>query len=179
MQTIKSVFLILGVTLALGLAIWNFMTSPKVAYVRSNYLLDEYTGMKEATDAYHEKQKKWQNTLDSLKHYIENETGKYIQDSVTLSKIQKAEKREHIGQLKTDFYRTSEHYNKLLQEEEEKISENVMKQMNQAIKVYGKKHGFDIILGTLETGNVVYGNESLDVTDQVLEYMNKIFSGEE
>lgn len=54
----------------------------------------------------------------------------------------------------------------------------VWKRINDAVSSYGKEKGCRLILGANGQGNLMYGDESVDKTEEVLEFINKLFDGE-
>jgi len=53
----------------------------------------------------------------------------------------------------------------------------IWKQLDAYIKEYGKSKGYDIILGTNGTGNVMYADDALDATEELMEYINQKYDG--
>jgi outer membrane protein len=51
-------------------------------------------------------------------------------------------------------------------------------EINKYIMEYGKENKFDMIHGVSGEGNLMYADEKLNVTDQVIEYMNNKYDGE-
>ena len=45
--------------------------------------------------------------------------------------------------------------------------------MKKNIREYGKKKGYSLIIGANDSGNLLYGSESKDITNDVLEYLNQ------
>lgn len=54
---------------------------------------------------------------------------------------------------------------------------DVVTHVNAYLKKYGESKGYKIILAATEYGNLAYAEEGLDITDQVLEGLNKEFAG--
>ena len=44
--------------------------------------------------------------------------------------------------------------------------------IDRVIAEYGRKHGYRLIFGAVEAGNVVYGSRGADITDELVEYIN-------
>ena len=49
--------------------------------------------------------------------------------------------------------------------------------INDYVKEYGKKKGYDIIFGASGSGNVMYASEASDLTEDVLKGLNAEFEG--
>lgn len=58
-------------------------------------------------------------------------------------------------------------------EEEDKMLQGVLNQVNSFVEKYGKEKGYDIILGTTLSGSMLYGENTMDITDEVLAELNK------
>lgn len=58
-----------------------------------------------------------------------------------------------------------------------KLSQNVWNRLNTYIKAYAEIKKLKIILGTSGNGNVMYAQESIDITAKILEFSNKKYEG--
>jgi outer membrane protein len=70
----------------------------------------------------------------------------------------------------------------LIKMNEQQLSEtytaDIWKQINQSVNEYGKQHGYDFIFGAAGNGSLMYGNESSDVTADVILFINKKYLGD-
>ncbi len=57
------------------------------------------------------------------------------------------------------------------------ISNKVWKRLNVYIKEYGEVNGYDIIMGTQGSGNVMYAKDVIDITNEILNYSNNRYEG--
>ena len=48
---------------------------------------------------------------------------------------------------------------------------------NQYIKDYGIQNNYILIFGVSGQGNIMYANDGLDATEEVIEYVNKRYQG--
>lgn len=67
-------------------------------------------------------------------------------------------------------------YNALYRKTEERnkeIEKMIWKRLNPYIVEYGKEKGYAYIYGANGTGNVLYADESEDITEELIEYVNK------
>jgi outer membrane protein len=58
------------------------------------------------------------------------------------------------------------------------LSNKVWKRLNAYVKEYAQNNSLKIVLGANGYGNVLFGDESLDITDQILEFSNKKYEGD-
>lgn len=56
--------------------------------------------------------------------------------------------------------------------------EKVLSQMNSYVKEYGEKEKYDVIYGATSSGNVMYADSTLDLTYEVIAYINEKYHGE-
>lgn len=71
--------------------------------------------------------------------------------------------------LKTELYTTL--YQKTEQANKE-IEGMIWKRLNPYLEEYGKEKGYDFIYGANGTGNVLYADKELNVTDDLIKYVN-------
>ncbi len=57
-------------------------------------------------------------------------------------------------------------------------NEQIWKQLNQYVEDYGKANGIECIIGGDGSGNVMYTETGLDLTDEVVVYCNERYQGE-
>jgi outer membrane protein len=68
---------------------------------------------------------------------------------------------------------------KVLQGEGQMQIDTLVKQVKAFVKDYGKTNGYTFILGSNDAGSVLYGTEASDITETVIEALNKDAKKEE
>jgi outer membrane protein len=53
------------------------------------------------------------------------------------------------------------------------MTEGVLNQVNSFIEEYSKNKGYDLVIGTTTSGNLLYAREYMDITDEVLKALNE------
>jgi outer membrane protein len=159
-------------SISMGFCIWAKMSIPKVAYVRSADLVEGYIGMKEAKNLYKDKVAKWQTNVDTLKSDYEISINKYNMDMPRLSQSQKVEREELLKKQEINIRQYMSVLEQKAQEEDTKITQGVLNQINSYMKNYGEDNGYDLVLGLTIHGNVLYGKDAIDITDDVLKGLN-------
>ena len=61
---------------------------------------------------------------------------------------------------------------------DEQLTLGIMNQVNTSIHDYCKKHSYLLVMGNEIPGNVLYGDEAINITEQVLKKLNKDYLGE-
>ena len=179
MMKIWNGVLALGLAVAIGMGIWNYVSRSEIAYVTTGTLINEYLGMQEANEIYQQQRSEWQSNLDSLKRGVNTAIKNYKMDSVNLTESEKIERKSNLLRMQQGFYTYSNTMAEKVAQAEEKMTMGVLNQINSYISEYGKAHGYTIILGTSSSGNILYGDEAIDITEEILEGLNKTYKGDE
>jgi len=71
---------------------------------------------------------------------------------------------------------------KSFEEDNQLLTQNydgqIWKQINQYVKDYGKGKEYELIIGSAGNGSVMYSLDKLNITKEVLEYINSSYRGE-
>ncbi len=156
-----------------GYLLVDKLNRPKIAYIRSSELVYGYLGMQEAQREFKEKSQRWRAGSDSLQADFKLALSRYSAEAGGMSAPEKAEQEKMLQtqqQSVMDYVQATE---ARMKEEDRKITEGVLNQVNSFIEAYGKEQGYSIILGTTVSGSLLYGEEGIDLTDEVLEALNK------
>jgi outer membrane protein len=170
--------LILFVVLSTLSGLYIYFSIPKIGYIRNKIVIERYEGMKEAKVKYDKKLEGWQIQADTLDQMLEGDIVKFEKEKSTLS----AKERSYRENVLNDKIEGVRNYKTNLEtkagEEEQKLLQAAYSQINSFVKEYAEKNGYDIILGTTEEGNVMYGTDKKDITEEVLLLLNKKYKGE-
>lgn len=167
------------IVMAIALAVLYYFrfSSPQVVYVDSRRLINEYKGMIEAKKAYQQKSLLWKANIDTLATEVQESLKNYEKE---IGKMTAREK-----QLSEELLRTKQQqlmdYQKAINEkaasEDSEMTARVLEQINVYIQNYGKEYGYKIIFAATQYGNIAYAEEGTDITDKVLEGLNKQYAG--
>lgn len=151
----------------------------KVAFVRSQLVLEKYKGMEQASAIYQKKLDAWKSNFDSLEFKYNSSLQDYNSkiSSGTLNKSEAAKIENNLKQQEE----VVNSYGKSLEDkstkENEKLTQGVLNQVNEYIKRYAEKSDFDIVLGVTLSGNILYGSDAIDITEEIIAGLNTEFEG--
>ena len=127
----------------------SLIKSPsRVAYVNSTKILLEYTAMKEANANYKKDVEKIQVEIDNM-----------AKDSIESSKIPEVKK----------FFNRKK---KLMDKKHEAILNGIYNQVNEFISDLSEAKGYEMIISSTTSGNVVYAADKIDITEEVISGLN-------
>ncbi|SNC68187.1 periplasmic chaperone for outer membrane proteins Skp [Hymenobacter gelipurpurascens] len=144
----------------------------KVGYVESGKLLDGYQGMKDARRNFEAKAKRWEAQNKTLVQGFQNAVQKYQQQAASLTVEQRASTEQQLQGRQQQVGQEQEKLQRQAQEEEAKMTQQVLERMNKQMEVYGKQNGYRLILIAAPSGTIAYGRKDLDITSKVLKHLN-------
>lgn len=136
----------------------------KVLYVQNQELFAEYKGKKELDIKYDEWKNVWKIKLDSLE--------------LTVNQLKNNNDNNEIFQQKAyEFQMTQNEFQQRAQELQSQYFEQVWKQLNSYIKEFGETNDCQLILGANGDGSIMYAVEEIDITKEVISYVNDRYEG--
>jgi len=139
----------LGVVNLLGLIVlaYFFLSSnQKIYYVDSTVLVNGYKGMQLARQEYQKKTTAWKANVDTLANEVKAQIMNYEKESSKLSPNEKQLSQELIKTKQNQLMEYQRALNAQAQQEDDKMTGDVLNQINAYIKKYGKDHGYKIIM---------------------------------
>lgn len=176
----QKLLLPIGVANLLGiiaLSVFIFTKDQKVVYVDSAKLLNEYQGMKDARAAYQQKVAGWKANIDTLASDVQKQILKYEKEAASMSAKERQLSQELIRNKQKQFNDYQQATSAQAQQEDAKMTGQIVTQINAYLKKHGESKGYKIIMAATEYGNVAYADKDLDITDAVLDGLNKEYGG--
>lgn len=89
--------------------------------------------------------------------------------------------KEKEGNLFKNLQQQIAHKSKIFQEQQDNytinLTNNVWKRLSAYIKDYAEANNLKIIIGRTGNGNIMFADQSLDITSKVLEFSNRKYEG--
>lgn len=144
-----------------------------VVYVNSDSLLTNYEYFKAVQKTFEDKSKKAQADLQAKGAAFQREVAAYQQNAGSLSADQRASTEERLARKQQELATYNQNAGNALANEEATENEKLYNKVADFLKVHAKEKGYKIVL-TYSKSNpaVLYADESLDVTKEVLKGLN-------
>jgi len=152
-------------------------SSSELVYVDVNKLLDGYKRTKIVKAEFDEKAKTMKANVDSLVSDWQKELKTYEKERSSFSKKELELKQQLLSNKQQQINNYQQAVQKQLQEEDKKVTQTVINDINDFVKEYGKKNGYKVIFGATGNGTIMYGETAADLTDKVLDQLNAEFEG--
>ncbi|HTJ52104.1 MAG TPA: OmpH family outer membrane protein [Cyclobacteriaceae bacterium] len=162
----------------LTFGIYSFTHQQSLVFVNSSELINGYKGMQDARKAYQQKATTWKTNIDTLANEVQSKIMDYEKESSKMTAKERQLSQELIRTKQKQLADYQQAMNTQAQQEDSKMTGEVVTQINSYLKKYGKSHGYKIVLAATEYGNIAYADEGLDITKEVLEGLNKEYSGQ-
>jgi outer membrane protein len=144
----------------------------KLATVDLQRALNECDAGKKAKEDFKSQVDKLQADLNKQKTEIE----KIKEDVEKKGMVLKDEERKNIERdyqrRLRDFQRTYKDSQAELQQRDNELTSEILRQLQEVIAEYGGKQGYTLVLEASNTGAVLYYSRSVDITDQVIQEYN-------
>lgn len=175
MKTRKSI-LLLAVMFLLGIAV-NAQQNQRIAYVDSDYILENIPEYADAQEEINQLSKKWEKEITALFQAAQELDREYQAESVLLSEDQKKKKKEAITakrqeaeNLRMQYYGPEGELFAKRAELIQPIQEKVYNAINQVALTKNYAFVFDKAAGT----SMLYCNEKNDISDEILDEIGNV-----
>jgi outer membrane protein len=125
-------------------------------------LFDGFNMKKELEDAARKVIVSESRQVDSLRHDIE---------------LAKQIRPDQLKTLSYQYENAKAKFDKDYRQSDHDINMQVWKRLNILMDEFGKKYHFRLIVGANGTGNVLYVDKTLDLTDEAIQFVNKKYAG--
>lgn len=166
---ISSLILVLILIISLNSYLFISIKKSRPVFVNTAVLISGFNYAKELDQMLNNDITQMQNTLNQISHQIDS-----LSSMPNLSNDNKIK----CGELELLYKQKEELFYQESVELKKKYNSLIIERINQYIFEYGEKEGLFIILGANGDGNIMYAKESIDITDEVLSYINERYEGE-
>jgi outer membrane protein len=145
-----------------------------VVYINSDSLVNNYEYYKVMRTQLQDLSQKAQAELTTKGEAFQKEVAAYQKNVNNLNATQRSTTEKRLAKKQQDLQLLNQNTGKQLQEEEASQTEKLYNRIAAFLKVYAKQKGYKFVL-TYSKANpaMLYGDESLDVTKEVLAGLNE------
>ena len=126
--------------------------------------------------------KELKNSFDEMKAELDKHKDNVMKlrqeiqkQSLVLSQEAQIDKETEFRQKAREFEGLQQSYQKKMQVKEKNLTKPILEELKKVIDAYGKKYSYTLILDKKNSG-AVYHDPSVDITNNVIEELNKAWS---
>jgi len=151
----------------------------EIVYVNSDSLLENYTYFKDIRAKMESKSKKAQVDLTAKGNAFQKEVAEYQQSAQTMSADARAATEQRLARKQQELATFNQNASSALANESAAENEKLYEKVAEYLKGYAKKKGYKMVL-TYSKANptVLFADESLDVTKEVVSGLNSAYKTE-
>jgi len=150
--------------------------SEKIVYVNSDSLLTKYHYFTDLKTKLEAKSKTAQTDLASKEQAFKREVAQYQQQASTLPADQRAATEERLARKQQELQAYTQNAGAAIQNEQAAENEKLYDKVADYLKEYAKKKGYKMVLGYSKgNGTILFADESLDVTSEVIIGLNEAY----
>ena len=171
----RSFVLVITVAVLILMIASPVLAQLKIGYIRPQYIFSKFEPYKEAEKELREYEKTEVNKLKKLEVEYEKEMKEAEKQVILMSEEMIGKKtqelntrRENINKFYDELYRQPD--GKLMKKQGE-LLQPIINRINEVLTRIGKEDGYDFILDA--EGPVLYANEKYDISDYILEELQK------
>lgn len=152
--------------------IFNDFSQTDLVYVDVNKLVEGYKRTDVAKKEFDKKAAVLKANVDSLFSDWNNEIKLYEKERSSYSVNEIKLKQELLSAKQQQISGYQESVNKQIVEEDKRITQSVLNDINAYVKKHGERKGYKIIFGAIGGGNIMYGDKASDLTEEILKGLN-------
>ena len=163
---------ICGIVLLSGLLLMN--DNSKIVYVDTSRLMVGFSEANKVEKELKAEDEKWREQLKILQDSVKMAMDQMSKEFDGAKPLRKKELQDNLSawnqRLNNFKHANMQRMEKLRREK----MQSVVNKANVYLQEYGNEHNFSLILGTVEGGNILYGDEErLDITDEIIKGLNE------
>jgi len=161
----------IALIVACALLVATPVLAQKIGFVDLQKALNMSTAGQKAKEEISGKFKSYQDELSSRQEELKKLKEDLEKQAILLSEDARAQKERDFQRKLKDFQRFAKDVEEELQQKDAFHTRQILEELQEIISTIGKKEGYTVILERTES-SVLYGDESVDLTDQVIKELN-------
>jgi len=151
----------------------------KTAYVDTTVLIKEYKEMKDVEAQFTSKSDSVRKQLDAAAKDFQAEVQEYQSQMNSMSETDRKAKEQELMQKQQMLQQQQQMVGNKLREQSNTVMDSLVTKIKDYVKDYGKENNYTYIFGSNESANIMFAEEGLDITQEILSELNEEYGGED
>ena len=160
------------------LAFMSCQQTQKIGYVDNATLVNDYQEKKDIEAQLQSKIDAFQKRTDSLRQAFQLEINEAEIKARRMSQKNVQKLSKDLQDKETALSQRVQFEQQQIAQESQSKNDSLIKKVKDFVKDYGKKNGYNFILGSNEAGSVMYGQDTSDLTQTILDLLNAQYKQE-
>lgn len=145
----------------------------KTAFVNNDMLSKNYNAMEASNQKLQKQQKEMQESMQAEGEKFQKKVQVYQDNLETMSKEEEQKRRDELMKEQQQLQQKQQMQSQMLQQQNQKVQDSLKEIMDSKVSEYAEAHGYTYIFGANENDNILYAKDSKNITQDVLEELNK------
>jgi outer membrane protein len=154
------------------------VSSKGIVFVNSDSLLESYDFYKDQKTKFEAEQNRIQNELKNESDKLQKDAAIYQQQAIGMTDMERQQKEQQLGMRQQNLMEKKDAMLGRLDEMQSSSSEELYTKLNNYLREFNADKNLQFVLGYQKGGGILFANDSLNVTRQVIEGLNKAYAAE-
>jgi len=146
-----------------------------IVFVNSDSLLENYVFYKSKKAEFESKDKQIKNHLEAESERLQKDAADYQDRAAMMTDGERAKKEEELMMRQQSLMKKKDDLLGAFDEEQSRFNEQLYSKLSEYLREYNKEKNYTFILGYQKGGGILFANDSLDITKEVTEGLNKAY----
>jgi outer membrane protein len=147
-----------------------------IVYVNSDSLLNHYEMYGKMKKQLEAKYKNSETEINNKMRQLQSEVQAYQQKAASLTPELRAMNEESLGRKQQELMQHRDELSQQLVGDQQKMTEQIYASIFNYLKEFNQNNQYQFVLGYQKGGGILYASESLDITKQIQEGLNKEYN---
>ena len=147
----------------------------QIAYIDVGILMQDYEGLKAFDEKMEAERDKLRKEIESLIEPYQVKVDEYYKNVGKMSATARTETEQALQQEQAAIQDQQDKFKEQLEKQRLEALEAINEEIALFVEGYAESQGLKLVLGTSGTATVIYGEEKLDITQEVLTELNRLF----
>ncbi len=153
-------------------------TQNKLAYIDVGLIMKDYEGMKAFEQHMEDETVQLRKEIESLIEPYQLKVEAYYKDVGQMSEDRRNAAELALQEEQAAINEQQDKFMKQLEVKRLEGLEAINNEISDFVKYYAKSRGLQIVFGTVGTGTVIYSEDKLNISQDVLSELNRLYGGE-
>lgn len=153
-------------------------TRGSIAIVRMEKVLSKYSGAIDARSSFTRLAQTWKSNIDTLRSEYSQALLDYEQQRGKITDTERSSREAQLARMQQNIAEYTSAIEDKAATEQGKLTERLVKIVKVSVENASKDLGYDVVLAINDDGFLLYNSEAVDVTEEVIEYLQSTYRGE-
>jgi outer membrane protein len=144
-----------------------------IVYINTDTLLEHYDFYKNMKSDLEKKQETIDALIETRGKQLETEINSYREKAATMGEADRGKEEERLGKKQEDLVQMRKEMLAGLSKEEDKMNDSLHNSLISCLKDFNKGKNYKFILGYQKGGGILLAEDSLNITKQVIDVINR------